>query len=144
MLKFGSLEYMNEAMKRTNADPEYERLSKEETGSFTMILDADAKNGIPQSIIVGYREEKGKILEVWEGERQTDFVLSGPYGVWVDILLGKLGASRAFVMRKLKVRGDFLRILRSSDSTMRWLEILRTIPTEFEGSYTSSSIKGEP
>ena len=56
----------------------------------------------------------------------------------------KLGASKAFVTRKLKVRGNFLRILQSSDSTMRWLEILRTIPTEFEGAYVSSSIKGGP
>ena len=140
-MKFGSLEYMNEVMKRTNADAEYERISKEETGSFTMILGAEPDKGIPQSIVVGYREEKGKIQEVWEGERQTDFVLSGPYGVWVDILLGKLGASKAFVMRKLKVRGDFLRILRSSDSTMRWLAILRAIPTEFDGEYISLSIK---
>ena len=106
MFKFGSLEYMNEVMKRTNADAEYERVSKEETGSFTRVLDAEPNKGIPKSIVVGYTEEKGKFLEVWEGERPTDFVLSAPYGVWVDILIGKLGASRAFVMRKLKVRGD--------------------------------------
>jgi putative sterol carrier protein len=135
---------MNEVMKRTNLDDEYQRLAKDETGSFTMIFDAEPKKRIPQSIVVGYREEKGKILEVWEGERQTDFVLSGPYGVWADMLLGKLGANKAFVMRKLRVRGDFMRILRSSDSTMRWLEILRTIPTEFEGDYVSQSIKGVP
>lgn len=144
MVKFGSLEYMNEVMRRTNEDAEYQRIGKEETGSFTMILGADPASGIPQQIVVGYREEHGKILEVWEGERQTDFVLSGPYGVWVDILLGKLGASKAFVMRKLKVRGDFLRILKGSEPTMRWLEVLRTIPTEFEGTYASSSIKGVP
>jgi len=135
---------MIEVMKRTNADAEYERLSKEETGSFTMILGAEPASGIAHSIVVGYREKKGKILEVWEGERQTDFVLSGPYDVWVDILLGKLGASKAFVTRKLKVRGNFLKILQISDSTMRWLEILRTIPTEFEGAYAASSIKGVP
>jgi putative sterol carrier protein len=135
---------MNEVMKRTNADAEYERLSKEETGSFTMILGAESEKGIPASIIVGYREEKGKILEVWQGERQTDFVLSGPYGVWVDILIGKLGATKAFVMRKLKVRGDFLRIVKGSDATNRWIEVLRTIPTEFDGSYAPMSIKGTP
>jgi len=142
--KFGSAEYMNEVMKRTNVDAEYERLSKEETGSFTMILGAESEKGIPASIIVGYREEKGKILEVWQGERQTDFVLSGPYGVWVDILIGKLGATKAFVMRKLKVRGDFLRIVKGSDATNRWIEVLRTIPTEFDGSYAPMSIKGTP
>jgi len=142
--KFGGVEYMNEVMKRTNADAEYERLSKEETGSFTMILGAESEKGIPVSIIVGYREEKGKILEVWQGERQTDFVLSGPYGVWVEILIGKLGATKAFVVRKLKVRGDFLRIVKGSDATNRWIEVLRTIPTEFDGSYAPMSIKGTP
>jgi len=136
------MEYMNEVMRRTNADTEYQRLGKDETGSFTMILDGEPGRGIPESIIVGYREEKGRILEVWQGERQTDFVLSGPYGVWVDILVGKIGATKAFVMRKLKVRGDFLRIVKGSDATNRWIEVLRTIPTEFEGSYGSMSIKG--
>lgn len=142
MFKFGSLEYMNEVMRRTNADAEYQRLGKDETGSFTMILGAEPDKAILQSIVIGYREEKGKILEVWQGERQTDFVLSGPYGVWVDILAGKLGATKAFVMRKLKVRGDFLRIVKGSDATNRWIEVLRGIPTEFEGSYASMSIKG--
>jgi len=144
MFKFGSLEYMSEVMRRTNADTEYQRLGKEETGSFTMILDAESDKGIPQPTVIGYKEEKGQILEVWQGERGTDFVLSGPYGVWVDILVGKLGATRAFVMRKLKVRGDFLRIVKGSDATNRWIEVLRTIPTEFEGSYSSMSIKGTP
>jgi len=144
LFKFGSLEYMNEVMRRTNADAEYQRLGKDETGSFTMILDAEPDKAIPQSIVIGYREEKGKILEVWQGERQTDFVLSGPYGIWVDILVGKLGTTKAFVMRKLKVRGDFLRIVKGSDATNRWIEVLRAIPTEFEGSYASMSIKETP
>jgi putative sterol carrier protein len=138
------MEYMNEVMKRTNADAEYQRLGKDETGSFTMILGAETEKGIPAATVVGYREEKGKILEVWQGERQTDFVLSGPYGVWVDILVGRIGATKAFVMRKLKVRGDFLRIVKGSDATNRWIEVLRTIPTEFEGAYVSSFVKGAP
>jgi len=61
---------MNEVMKKTNADSEYQRLGKDETGSFTMILGDEPDKGIPQSIIIGYREEMGKILEVWQGERR--------------------------------------------------------------------------
>jgi hypothetical protein len=69
-----------------------------------MMLGAKRDKGIPQSIVVGYREDKGKTLEVWEGERQTDFVLSGPYGVWVDILLGKL---REQSLRHEKTEGSW-------------------------------------
>jgi hypothetical protein len=45
-------------------------------------------------------------------------------------------------MRKLKVRGNFLKLLASSDSTIRWLKILQSIPTAFEGDYTQFNITG--
>ncbi len=70
-------------------------------------------------------------------------MLSGPYGVWVDILRGVLGPTKAFLMRKLRVRGSMMRLLKTSDSTMRWLEILRTIRTEFEGEYERHNLSGE-
>lgn len=144
MVKFASPEYLEEMKKRTNSDPKYQELAKNESGSYTMILQAEPENGVPNTIVVGYREENGKIVETWVGERPTDFVISGKYGVWVDILNGKMGPTKAFVMRKLKVKGDFLKIVQGSAATDRWIQILRTIPTEFEGKYAQYNIKGEP
>ena len=51
------------------------------------------------------------------------------------ILRGKLDPNKAFTMRKLKIRGNLLQLLRGSDSTLRWVAILQTIPSEFEGEY---------
>jgi len=62
----------------------------------------------------------------------------------VDILRGKLGPTRAFTMRKLKVRGNFLKLLASGDTTVRWLKILQTIPTAFEGEFAQYNIQGQP
>jgi hypothetical protein len=45
-------------------------------------------------------------------------------------------------MRKLKVRGNLMKILKMSKATERWLEVLRTIPTEFHGEYAKYNIEG--
>jgi putative sterol carrier protein len=76
---------------------------------------------------------------VWIGQRPTQFTLSAPYGVWVDILRGKIGATMAIASRRLRTQGPFLQLLQGGTRIVRWVEILRTIPTEFEGSYSQHS-----
>jgi len=61
----------------------------------------------------------------------------------VDILRGKMGANKAIAMRKLKTQGPFLQLLQGSNRILRWVEILRTIPTEFEGEYSQYNVAGE-
>jgi hypothetical protein len=139
-MKLGSLEYLKEMMRVTNADENYLKLAKGEYESYTMVLNAEPKKGVEEPIVIGYKVEDGRITEVWEGKRPTTFTISGPYGVWVDILRGKLGPNKAITMRKLKVRGNFLKLLRSADATIRWVELLRTIPTEFEGEYAKYNL----
>jgi len=141
-MKLGSPEYLEEVKRRTNADEKYRELAKNEHDSYTLVLQAEPDKGVLQDTIVGFKVDGGQITEIWAGERKTDFVLSGPYGVWVDILRGKLSANKAFTMRKLKVRGNFLKLLKGADSTNRWVEILRTIPTEFEGEYARYNLSG--
>jgi putative sterol carrier protein len=139
-MKLGSLEYLEEMMRVSNADEKYLKLAKGEYESYTMVLNAEPEKGVEDIIIVGYKVEGGRITEVWEGERPTTFTISGPYGVWVDILRGKLGPNKALLMRKLKVRGNFLKLLKLADATIRWVELLRTIPTEFEGEYAKYNL----
>lgn len=142
-MKLGSPEYLAEVQRRTNSNEEYLKLAKNENDSYTLILEAEPEKGVPNTITISYREEAGKIVEIVPEGRPTSFTLSGPYGVWVDILRGKLSPTKAFTMRKLKVRGNFLKLLASSDTTIAWLKILTTIPTEFEGEYAAFNLKGE-
>ena len=80
--------------------------------------------------------------QVWIGQRPTLFTLSGAYGVWVDVLRGKMGATKAITMRKLKTQGPFLQLLQGANRITRWVEILRTIPTEFAGNYSQYNLPG--
>ncbi|MBL7183366.1 MAG: SCP2 sterol-binding domain-containing protein [Anaerolineae bacterium] len=141
-MQFGSMEYMEEVRRRSNADEEYQRLAKDESDSYLMIVKAEPDKGIPETLAIGYAADHGAITEVWVGERKTDFVLQGSYGVWVRILTGKLDPNKAMMMRKLKVKGNLLQLLRTADATIRWLQVLQTIPTEFEGDYADQSFAG--
>jgi len=141
-VKLCSMEYMEEVKQRTNADAEYRRLAKTDTDSYTMILTAEPEKGVPETIVAGYDLVNGEITEVWLGQRKTSFTLAGPYGVWVDVLRGATSPDKALTMRKLKVSGNILRLLKGADSTIRWVEILRTIPTEFAGDYARYNMPG--
>jgi putative sterol carrier protein len=63
--------------------------------------------------------------------------------VWVDILRGKMGPTKAIASRKLRTQGPFLQLLQGGNRIIRWVEILRTIPTEFDGSYAQFDLPGE-
>jgi hypothetical protein len=142
MLKFATIEYMQEVKNRTNADERYLSLSKGENVSYTMVIDPEPEKGATERRVIGYETKDGVITEVWEGEKPTQMVIGAPYGVWVSILLGKTSVTRAFLTRKLKLKGNLAQILKMSKSTDRWLEILATIPTAFAGEYEKDSIRG--
>jgi putative sterol carrier protein len=142
-MKLGSLEYLEEAKKRSNADAEYLELAKGNNESYTLVLEAQPDWGVTEQIVIGFDNVDGKMNEVWEGQRPTDFTISGPYGVWVDILRGKMGPTKAIAMRKLRTQGPFLELLQGANRIVRWVEVLRTIPTEFEGDYAEHNLPGE-
>jgi putative sterol carrier protein len=139
-MKLGSQEYMKEVARRSNADEKYSTLAKGQYETYTLVLEAEPDKGVAESIIVGFDCQDGKFVEMWEGSKPTLFTLSAPYGTWVDVLRGKLGATKAITMRMLKVQGPFLQLLKGGNRVLRWVEILRTIPTEFEGDYSQYNI----
>jgi hypothetical protein len=143
-MKLGSLEYLEEAKKRSNADPKYLELAKGNNESYTLVLEAELDKDVAETEVIGFDNVDGLMNEVWLGQRPTLFTLSAPYGAWVDILRGKMGATKAIATRRLRTQGPFLQLLQGGNRIIRWVEILRTIPTEFEGTYTQFNLPGEP
>ncbi len=143
-MKLATLEYLEAARERSNVDPKYLELAKGNNESYTLVLESDPVQGVAETTIIGFDNLDGKMNDLWEEQRPTLFTLSGPYGVWVDILRGKMGATKAITMRKLKTQGPFLQLLAGSKRIIRWVEILRTIPTEFEGNFAQYNLPGGP
>ena len=143
-MKLATLEYLEAAKERSNVDPKYLELAKSNNESYTLVLEPDPARGVTETTIIGFDNLDGKMNDLWEGQRPTLFTLSGSYGVWVDILRGKMGATKAITMRKLKTQGPFLQLLAGSKRIIRWVEILRTIPTEFESNFAQYNLPGGP
>jgi putative sterol carrier protein len=138
-MDLGSEEYLTKFKERINADEEYEKLAKSVDDSYTLILQAEPEKGVNDTLIVGFEIKEGKMTDLWTGERETSFILSAQYRVWVDILLGKIGANRAFITRKLKIKGNMPKLLKTAKATDRMVQLLREIPTTFHGEYEEHS-----
>ena len=141
-MKLATLEYLEAVKTKSNSDSQYLELAKGNNESYTLVLEPESVQGIAEQIVIGFDNVDGKMNQVWVGQRPTLFTLSGSYGVWVDILRGKMGATKAITMRKLKTQGPFLQLLQGANRITRWVEILRTIPTEFEGNYSQYNLPG--
>ena len=141
-MRLATLAYLEEAKQRSNVDVKYLELAKGNNESYTLVLEPDPAQGVTETKIIGFDNQEGKMNNLWEGQRPTLFTLSGSYSVWVDILRGKMGATKAITMRKLKTQGPFLQLLSGSKRIIRWVEILRTIPTEFDGNFAQYNLPG--
>ena len=142
-MKLGSQQYMDEVRRRSNAHEKYRKLAKGQFETYTLVLEAEPVKGVKESVMLGFDCRDGEFCEIWLGTRPTLFTLSAPYGTWVEILRGKLGATKAITMRKLKVQGPFLQLLKGGDRVLLWVDILRTISTEFVGDYAQNNIPGK-
>ncbi|MFW9958879.1 MAG: SCP2 sterol-binding domain-containing protein [Candidatus Odinarchaeota archaeon] len=138
-LELGADEYRNVFRERLNGDAEYAKLASNVDDSYTLVLQAEPDKGVQNTMIVGFEIKSGKMTDIWFGEKDTSYILSAPYRVWVDILLGKIGANRAFITRKLNIKGNMPRLLKTAKATDRLVALLREIPTEFHGDYHKHS-----
>ena len=138
-IELASEAYRAEFMKRLNGDEKYEKLAKKVDDSYTLILQAEPGKGVSETLVIGFTIRHGKMTDIWRGERKTSFILSAPYRAWVDILLGKIGANRAFITRKLKIKGNMPRLLRTAKATDRLVQVLQGIPTKLHGQYEKHS-----
>jgi putative sterol carrier protein len=138
-LELGTNEYRSEFRDKINNDAEYAKLASGVDDSYTLILQAEPDKGVNNTMVVGFKIKAGKMTDIWTGERETSFILSASYRVWVDILLGKIGANRAFITRKLNIKGNMPRLLKTAKATDRLVALLREIPTEFHGEYRALS-----
>lgn len=140
-MKLGTTEYLKEVQKRENEDEEFRRLSKGESESYTFVMKAEPDKGVPEDVVLGQQARDGEIIENWIGYRDTDFTMTARYGVWVDILRGKLSLDKAVLLRKIKLKGGLFKLMKYK-SNDRYMEIIVSIPTEFEGDYARYNTSG--
>ncbi len=136
--RFLSREYIEEAARRTRESTEYQEAAKGFDDTVCFVVEPEPAKGITEKYVAGM--DLPSATEVWVGEeRPAGFTFSAPYGVYVEIMTGKLDPVRALTTRKLRVSGSMPKLLRYVKGTQAWIKVLQEIPTEFEGEYADRS-----
>ncbi len=133
MLAF-SKEWIEALADRLKDDNEYQKAAVGFDAVFQFVVEPEPDKGITE------KKEIGIVLpaceETWVGVRDdANYVMSGKYGVYVDVLDGKMGATKAITMRKLKVKGNLANLLKFKRAIDRYVEVLGEVSAEYEGPY---------
>ena len=133
MLTF-SKEWIDALAEKLKADAEYQEAAVGFNAIFQFIVEAEPDKGIAERREVGIKLPECD--ETWQGIRDdANYTMSGKYGVYVDVLQGNIGATRAIATRKLKVKGNLGNLLKFKRAIDRYVEVLGEVPSGFEGDY---------
>ncbi len=81
-----------------------------------------------------FKFEDGNFAEMLVGEGEppkAEFVISGNYDVFAKITRGEMGAQRALMTMKLKLKGNMVKALKLASLADRLNKVLAGIPTEY-------------
>lgn len=133
MLTF-SKEWIDALAEKLKNDDAYQQAAVGFEAIFQFIVEPEPDKGITERKEVGIKLPECD--ETWQGIRDdANYVMSGKYGVYVDVLGGKIGATKAIALRKLKVKGNLANLLKFKRAIDRYVEVLGEVPSEFEGGY---------
>lgn len=133
MLAF-SREWIETLAEKLKDDEEYQKAAVGFDAIFQFIVEPEPDKGIPDRREVGIKLPGCD--ETWEGIRDdANYIMSGKYGVYVDVLKGEIGATKAITLRKLKVKGNLANLLKYKRAIDRYVEVLGEVESEFEGDY---------
>ncbi len=129
------LEYLSQQWREEAEKQLREKLSPEKmnftTSSMSNIY-KDCPGGDEKFMF--YKFENGELAELAVGEGEppkAEFKIIGTYDVFAQISRAELGAQKALMTRKLKLRGNMIKALKLAAVADRLNKILATIPTKY-------------
>lgn len=130
---FPSPEWVDAFKDAVNANESYQKSAAKWEGDFYFIVSAGG----------GLKEPATFYLDLWHGEcreaymvddpseKQPQFVVEGTVDVYRQIFRGKLDPIKALVSRKLKLKGNLGKIMRSVKATLDLVNSASTIDTVY-------------
>ncbi len=135
-MKAFSREWIDTLAEMLAVDEEYQQAARGFNAMFQFIVEPEPEKGITERYEVGIRLPECDLT--WEGVRDdANYVMSGKYGAYVEVLTGRMGATKAITMRRLKVKGNLANLLKFKRAIDRYVEVLGQVDSEFEGPYAN-------
>ncbi len=129
-VKYLSQQWRDEAEKRLKAELPPERMNFV-TSSMSNIY-KNCPDGSEKYLYFKFVDGRFEELLIGEGESpKPEFAVSGDYETFARITRGELGAQKALMTMKLKLKGNMVKALRLASLADRLNKVLATIPTTY-------------
>jgi putative sterol carrier protein len=111
---FPSPEWLNAFRDAINANDELRQAARDWQGDITLVVYGEPDKNVPFDSWAWFDLQRddaidARIVTPDEGERAA-FVISAPYSIWKDVLLGKLEPIKGMTQGKLRLSGDLVLI----------------------------------
>jgi putative sterol carrier protein len=130
-LSFPSEEWVQELMQVVNGSQTYKDAAQKWEGDLVFVIQPGP----------GLAEEEYLYLDLWHGEcrsakrlqtageEQAAFEIAAPLATWRDVLEGRLDPIRGITSRKLKLKGNLMKILKAPKAAVELVNCAREIDT---------------
>lgn len=132
-IKFPSDEWVKALKDQLNASETYERSAKDWEGDFVFVAEPDAAYPGTAYLFLGLLHGKctDAALVSSIDERKAEFVINAPFGVWRQVIEGKLDPIQGMMTRKLKLQGNMMKIMRYPKAAKEIIACCAKVPTDF-------------
>ena len=132
-IKFPSDEWIKALSAKLNESDAYEKSAKDWEGDFVFIVEPDDAFEKTAYLFLGLYHGKspdaGEIST--QEEREAEFVLSAPFTNWRRVIEGKLDPIQGMMTKKLKVKGNMMKIMRYPKAAKEIVSCCALVPTDF-------------
>lgn len=131
--KFSSDEWIKELSRRLNESESYERAAKDWEGDFLFVVEPDEEFDDTAYLYLGLHHGKSPDAAVLDSEdaRETEFVIRAPYGVWRNVVEGKLDPIQGMMTKRLKLSGNMMKIMRYPRAAQELVACCAEVPTDW-------------
>lgn len=132
-IRFPSEEWIQALKDQLNASAAYERSAKDWEGDFIFVAEADDSYPDTSYLYLGLYHGKctDAALLQSQDERKAEFVINAPFGVWRQVIEGRLDPIQGMMTRKLKLSGNMMKIMRYPKAAKEIIACCANVPTDF-------------
>jgi putative sterol carrier protein len=132
-LEFPSDAWIKELSRQLNESEAYEKSAKDWEGDFVFVVESDQAYDNTAYLFLGLYHGKSPdaAMVTSEDERETEFTLRAPFGVWRRVIEGELDPIQGMMTKKMKVQGNMMKIMRYPKAAKEIVSCCALVPTDF-------------
>ena len=133
MTKFLSDKWLKECRRTLQDSQEFQAEAGNFCGDFIFTFEADGELSKTKRLFLSIQGGACTDALFLNGEPlpEADYRISAPYSLWIKMIKGEEDAFSAFTTRKVKVRGNMLRLMMNSGTAVALVKALADMPVDF-------------